>query len=507
MRKFFKILFKTMKWFFIVFCLFVGSLFFREQHLPDTCTAALLGSLVPKGIVLCADSISFGFVQGLHVRGIRAYLRGDAAGVEPVFSASSLSISFLHRRVTAENLFYPRLPDSYYAPGNLEKNAPVDFSFPSLGRLELRLIRPNILSVAPESVVTDLIVESDCLRFERAHLVWPDTDERMVIDGNGILDLRLQKLSGEVHGSAMQRHIRPLIETLDIPVTLPYFDGFTDVVGKVPASCSWDVNLVNNDTDIVLGLSPKMGKYNSVPMDTAEGRIHLHIETRGTFLNYSHVIGPVHAQDADNRTLDGSVSIEGQNGTNTVRIAAKSLLPVASLLKIGGFVGDYVDPNVIGESAGELEFVFPRAMTNNYEVLQGHGKLSVRNGQIMRIRGFEGLLSLLADKVPGVAWFTDSTQASCNYVIEDGILKSDDIYIEGSVFSIKMFGTYDCTKDAMDFTVRIQFTKNESLVGRVVHPLTWPFTKLLLEFRLTGSSEEPKWKYLSVIDRVLEVAK
>lgn len=507
MRKFFKILFKTVKWGFIVFCLFIGSLFFREQRIPNGCAAALLARLMPKDIVVCADSISFGFVRGLHVRGLRAYPQSDASDLAPIFSASSLSVSFIHRRVIIEELLYSRLPDSYYEPGNFEKSAPVDVRFPQLGRMEIVLIRPNILSVSPESVVADLVVDSDRLSFERAHLIWPDADERMVIDGNGVLDLRLQRLSGEIHGSAMQRHIRPLIETLDVPVALPYFDGFTDVVGKVPASCSWDVNLVNNDADIVIELSPKMGKYNSIPMDSAEGRIHLHIETRGESLNYTHVIGPVHAQDAAHRTLDGSVSIKGLNGTNTISVVAKSQLPVASLLKIGGFTGEYVDSNVVGNASGELEFVFPRAMTNNYEVLQGRGNLSIRDGQIMRLRGFQGLLSLLADKVPGVSWFTDSTQASCSYVIENGVLKSDDIYIEGTVFSIKMAGTYDCTKDMMDFIVRVQFSKKESVVGKVIHPLTWPFTKLLLEFRLTGSVEEPKWSYLSVIDRVLEVTK
>ena len=49
--------------------------------------------------------------------------------------------------------------------------------------------------------------------------------------------------------------------------------------------------------------------------------------------------------------------------------------------------------------------------------------------------------------------------------------------------------------------------KKDSLAGKILHPLTWPFTKLLLEFRLRGSPSEPEWKYVSVIDRVLEVAK
>ena len=40
-------------------------------------------------------------------------------------------------------------------------------------------------------------------------------------------------------------------------------------------------------------------------------------------------------------------------------------------------------------------------------------------------------------------------------------------------------------------------------MGKVVHPITWPFTKLLLEFRATGPVDSPKWEYISVIDRIL----
>ena len=182
-------------------------------------------------------------------------------------------------------------------------------------------------------------------------------------------------------------------------------------------------------------------------------------------------------------------------------------MPVASLLRIGGFVGEHVGEDVVGSSSCELKFHFPRAMTNNYEVLNGEGHISVVDGQIMRMKGFRGLLALLAEKVPGVSWFTDSTSASCDYVMENGIVKSDNIYIEGSVFSIKMYGAFDAVNEKLDFTARVQFVRKDSFVGKILHPLTWPFTKLLLEFRLTGTPEEPKWEYLSVIDRVVEAVK
>ena len=139
--------------------------------------------------------------------------------------------------------------------------------------------------------------------------------------------------------------------------------------------------------------------------------------------------------------------------------------------------------------------------------LNGRGKFEIRDGQVMRMKGFNGLLSLLADKVPGVSWFTDSTQASCEYTIKNGVVESDNIYIEGTVFSIKMYGSYDSVRDSLNFTARVQFSKKDSFMGRVLHPLTWPFTKLLLEFRLTGTTENPKWTYISVIDRVLDSAR
>jgi hypothetical protein len=65
-----------------------------------------------------------------------------------------------------------------------------------------------------------------------------------------------------------------------------------------------------------------------------------------------------------------------------------------------------------------------------------------------------------------------------------------------------MYGKFDAVNDKLDFTVRVQFMKRDSIAGKVLHSLTWPFTKLLLEYRLTGSSSAPEWQYISVIDRL-----
>ena len=491
----------------VALLLFIGSLFFREQQLPVEWAIDLASGALPTNYVLHVESLSFGFRHGLNVSKFRLYDRMDPNMIDPIASADSISYFPLRRMVIADALAYKRLPPSYYQPGNQERNERLEVELPEIPSLTVILHRPNILGVAPEQLTTEVTSRTDRLDANHIRIEWPDKDEPMFLNGFCYVDIGKQEVYGEVDGSAMQRHIRPLLVTLDVPVSLPYMDGFTEVEGKVPSWCGWKVNLTNNDFDLYLRLKPKMGKYNLVQMDKADGNIHLRVETRGTSLNYHHEIGPIAATGVNGERMEGTVKIDGVNGTNTVEVTANSDFPVADLLKIGGFIDEYVGEEVRGESVCKLKFKFPRAMTNNYEVLQGEGHVEVKKGQLMRMKGFRGLIELLADKVPGVSWFTDSTQGSCDYTIENGVLKTDNIYIEGTVFSIKMYGAFDIPKDALDFKVRVQFMKKDSFAGKILHPLTWPFTKLLLEFKLTGSTTAPKWNYISVIDRVMEVTK
>ncbi len=491
----------------IVFLLFAGSLFFREQVLPSVWVEEACDRLLPTNIVIHIDSLSFGFRHGLHVRNLKLYDTASADVMRPVVSAESIAVNFITKKIHATALTYTRLPDSYYAPGNKERNCRLEVQLPEFPRYSFVLERPDILGIRPARLIGEIEISNNRFFAEQLFLEWPDTDTHMTIKGFCWVDIPAQEVYGEIRGLARQSHIRPLLVCLDVPSAYPYFDAFTEVPSPVPSFCSWKVNLVNNDFDLRLKLHPEMGKYNSVPMKRVDGDIHLHVYTRGTSLNYHQTIGPIQGVGIHNENLGGTVIVDGTNGYNRVTVKAESALPVADLLKIGGFTGEYVGDDVFGKSRCDLEFRFPRAMTNNYEVLNGRGHLEVRDGRIMRLKGFQGLVDLLAEKVPGVSWFTDSTQASCDYVIEEGVIKSENIYIEGTVFSIKMYGEYDSIKNDLDFIARVQFTKKDSMAGQILHPLALPFTKLLLEFRLTGTSENPKWEYLSVIDRIMEAVK
>ena len=496
-----------MKWTFIVFCVYLVSLFFREERIPGDWVEMVIdkSSILPSNIIIDIDSVSFGFRHGIHVSKFRLFdaTRNDAS--RPIISASTIDYYPILQRLSIEDLQYVRLPDSYYASGNQDRNEAVETQLPEFPDLHVSLIRPNILSICPRSLSFDVIFSTRRIDFTRMHLIWPDDDVQMVVDGFCYVDLDRQEVYGEIDGLARQAHIRPLLVTIDVPVALPYMDGFTEVQEPCKSWCAWKVDLQRKDFDLWLDLHPTQCKYNGVSMQKADGKIHLHNYIRNNCLNYVTTVGPISALDVKERNLNGTVVVTGTNGYNTVDVNATSLQPLADVLKIGGFVGDYVGNEVVGDSKCSLQFRFPRAMTNNYEVMDGFGHVIVKNGQLMRMKGFRGLIEAMPKIAPAITWFSDSTQASGDYVIEKGVLKTDNFYIEGTLFSIKMYGQLDLVHGQQDFVVRVQFAKKDSLVGQVLHPLAWPFTKLLLEFRLTGSPENPKWEYVSVIDRVLEV--
>lgn len=504
MKKFFTLLTKTMKLAFIAFLVFLGSLFFRSQHIPADWVESALKKALPETLLVQLDSISFGVFNGLTVKNLRVFDLSESAE-QPIASAKKVTVYPLRRLIVADALRYPRLPAGYYVPGNQERNERVQLDLPAVPRFSLCLIRPEILGVTPDNVIADVEIHHDRLSVSRIHLDWAELSEPIALDGFCSADFSRQVVQGEVYGFAKQYHIRPLLVALDIPISVEYMDAFTEVPGRIPARCGWNVNLINNDFTLTLDLKPDMGKYNGVALAHAESKLMIQTHTVGTNMNYKVTVGPLAARGVNAESLNGSVIITGQDNNVCVEANAKSNLPVAQLLKIAGFTGDYVDESMIGEAQSTNTFRFPDDMGSDVSKLNGEGHFEL-NGQVFRMKGFAGLLELLATRVPGVASITDSTSAKCDYTIRNGILHTENAVIDGKALSILMYGDLDLTKDELNFNVRVRFASQDSFVGKVLHPLTSPVSMLLLEFRLTGSTEHPKWEYLSVIDRVWEAA-
>ena len=607
---------KTVKWTFIVFCVFLGSLFFREQRIPADWIVSAVSSHVPSNIVFKCDSASFGFRRGARMRGVRLYDSERMDPVKAVVSADSASVDFFLRRVRIVGLKVPRLHDGYYLPGNLERNGRLDVEIPDVPSFSLTLIRPDVLGIAPERVVATVRTNPRRVELDDVRVSWPDIDRAMSVNGSAYIDFDEQRFHAVARGEARQSHIRPLLVTLDVPSAISYMDAFTGVTEPVPVSASWDVNLVNNDFRMHLDLHPMLGRYNGVPMRRVDGELGFEVCTRGTNLNCVTTVGPLSALDPKGRALDGRLAVVVTNDVTRLEFDAKSGLALKDILAIAdclndgtldcvscetppeitvtgilmpdparqaendihgtvsfargvffespvedvsfsySYVGDTIsfddislrgkeggrytgkaklhvpasDPDsasfsmafscrdgslgeiaeVLGSDFGgrhgvvnsEVEVSGPIS-TNLYSHLNARGRVRVTEGRLAQMKLFMGLTDYLAANVPGVASLVNQSQASVDYTITDGVFSSNNIFIEGAVFSIKASGTYDIPADNLDFTVRLQLLKNDSFLGKLVHPVMFPFTKLLLEFKVTGSVEDPKWDYISVLDRIL----
>ncbi|MGN0854471.1 MAG: AsmA-like C-terminal region-containing protein [Kiritimatiellia bacterium] len=617
MKRFFRYVSKTVKWFFIVFLLFLGSLFFREQRLPRFCIDKATERLSTTNFVVSCQSASYGFRRGLTLKGVCAHDLTRANRLTPVVEAQSVNVNPRTRTVRIIGAKYARLPDSYYSTECRERNERVEVELPSVRRFQLILERPEVLGVKPAQVSAQVAVRGGRVTLDKIHLDWwPQSGRQMALDGNWRIDFNTQKVTGEVHGLATQPLVRPLIEALDITSALPYIDAFTGVSEPIPAQGDFAIDMMRGDFDMRLTLSPKTPTYRGAPFRQADGTLGVHTEIRGTNCNVRLTVDLPAATDANGRTLSGRIGVTNIDGVARLAYDVRSSIDFAEALKVADFLtaddlsmiachtppvltvkgvsgtsvddlayndidftarvekstflglrlnnvvarfrlkGDVLDfyeataegstggrisaPGVLriprfdgdraefatkitytggslqemseffkfdlGERCGRVdgwcELAAP-ATTNFVSRLNGQGHVEITDGYLAQIKLFAGLTQILADKVPGVGFLVNQSQASADFTLTNGVFRSDNVYIEGGVVSLKGWGSYDIAHDNLDFDVRVQFVKKESLLGKILHPVTFPFTKLLLEFKATGPIDEPKWNYISIIDRIL----
>ncbi len=199
-------------------------------------------------------------------------------------------------------------------------------------------------------------------------------------------------------------------------------------------------------------------------------------------------------------TGSGKISVpdfKQENATFGVSVAATHL-SLEDLANVFSF--DLGDRR--GTVEGRVDMMGP-LNTNLTDRINGSGKISCRHGHLAQLNLFAGLTDLMAKRVPGIASLVTQSQGSLDFTIKDGIFSTDNLLIEGKVFSISGSGTYSIPADKLDFKVRVQLLRNDSILGKLTHPVMWPFSKLLMESRLFGSLGKPDWQYVSIIDRLL----
>lgn len=157
--------------------------------------------------------------------------------------------------------------------------------------------------------------------------------------------------------------------------------------------------------------------------------------------------------------------------------------------------------------------------TNCVARLSGTGHVACVKGHLAQMKLFAGLSDVLAKRVPALAekapvlvGLVNQSRASLDFSLTNGVFRSSNIVVEGGGISIQATGSYDISRDKLDFSVRVTFTKSENkYYGPIASAITWPFanlSKMLFDFKLQGQLEEPKWSYnLNILDRLPSLKK
>lgn len=135
--------------------------------------------------------------------------------------------------------------------------------------------------------------------------------------------------------------------------------------------------------------------------------------------------------------------------------------------RIGGYIGKGTGPTVTGA-----------------------GQVDVRSGLLFQTKLFSGLSAILSRIIPEFTLFAQ-TDASGSFNIRNSRLSSRNIQLQGTVFSVKASGDYSFAGD-LDYRVEVQLLRGGA-VAALVRLATLPVTRLL-EFRLTGTFDDPRWR-------------
>ncbi len=121
----------------------------------------------------------------------------------------------------------------------------------------------------------------------------------------------------------------------------------------------------------------------------------------------------------------------------------------------------------------------------------GEGGVRISRGRLFLMPLFGGLTEYISWAIPGVNVVLGQTDAKADFLWQGERLQSDRILIEGDVLSLTGKGSYTLQGD-LDAAVQLTFLRSHTLMSKLIRIPTYLVSKLF-EFRLTGTTEDPRW--------------
>lgn len=198
--------------------------------------------------------------------------------------------------------------------------------------------------------------------------------------------------------------------------------------------------------------------------------------------------------------VSGSVRFERSSQTNEPgRCSIDLMLTEANLAAVVDVFRDFEDAKAYeGNLSGRVTLTGdagPRFL----ETAAGSGRIDIQDGYILTIPLFGGLSKYLSVLIPGLG-YASQRDLRAGFKIGDGRLETSDAELSGKLVSLRGKGSYAFADDIKG-RVQVQFLK-EGLTATVTRFITSPLTKAL-EFEVTGTTHQPRWRPVNTPDRLL----
>jgi len=136
--------------------------------------------------------------------------------------------------------------------------------------------------------------------------------------------------------------------------------------------------------------------------------------------------------------------------------------------------------------------------------LKGDGRMEITDGVFARIPLFSGLTAWLANNIPGIGTVVNQSSGNLSFVITNGVVTTHDLVVEGSIFSIAGNGTLTLPTNALNMSMKVNIFKERSFAGQISRVVAFPFTRMLLDFHLGGTTKQPIWAYVTILEKITD---
>ena len=309
------------------------------------------------------------------------------------------------------------------------------------------------------------------------HLVYRDDTESVELSATSCMDIRQLTAIADILKHDELKPIR-----CDGPVTVTA-EGLVAVDSKK--------STVTNDLSGHIELPA--GAIFNLPVRNVSGDFAV----KGDSALFEHVSGAT----PSGGTLSGNISFFYPGGVSTSTLFSTSATFANIELAEFSHTFNFSTNARAGLVSGNLSLV-GHACNRTIPTLAGEGRVRISNGLLSRMPLFAGFTDYLARNIPGVSSLVNQSSGSMDFAVDEGVLRTDDLLVEGDLFSMRGRGTCNLDTEALDFSVHANIFKEKTFAGRITHLVTLPFTRLLLEFKVFGTLSKTDWSYVNIIEKI-----